>query len=73
MVGTRALDREQPVQRSWGRRWVFRAFRLLVRGLVGMRFSDTQCGAKVIPASAYSKVADQLKERGFVFEVFPLL
>ena len=46
---------------------------MLVRGLVGIHFEDTQCGAKVIPAAAYRAVSSQLMERGFVFDVELLL
>lgn len=69
VIGTRPLGGSREVQRSWLRKCVFWAFRMLVRGLVGVRFEDTQCGAKVIPGAAYRAVANSLKERGFIFDV----
>jgi dolichyl-phosphate beta-glucosyltransferase len=73
VVGIRHDSVESPVQRPWMRALSFRLFTSLVRGLVGIHFEDTQCGAKVIPAAAYRAVSSQLLERGFVFDVELLL
>lgn len=69
VIGIRPLSGSLIVQRSWLRKCVFRTFRALVRWLVGIRFEDTQCGAKVIPGPAFRGVADKLQERGFIFDV----
>jgi dolichyl-phosphate beta-glucosyltransferase len=73
VVGIRHDTVDTPVQRPWMRALSFRLFTSLVRGLVGIHFEDTQCGAKVIPAAAYRAVSSQLMERGFVFDVELLL
>lgn len=72
-VAIRRHSPETPVYRRPGRGLSFLVFRALVRMLLGADFFDSQCGAKVIPADAYSEVADELKERGFVFDVELLL
>jgi dolichyl-phosphate beta-glucosyltransferase len=41
--------------------------------LVGIRYRDTQCGAKVVPAEGYRRISGQLEERGFIFDVELLL
>ncbi|NBB80164.1 MAG: glycosyltransferase [Verrucomicrobia bacterium] len=69
LIGIRPLSGHMEVHRSWLRKCVFCAFRILVRGLVGARFEDTQCGAKVVSGTAYRAVAGKLKERGFIFDV----
>jgi dolichyl-phosphate beta-glucosyltransferase len=73
VIGIRHDAVDTPVQRPWMRALSFRVFTALVRGLVGIHFEDTQCGAKVIPAAAYRAVSSQLMERGFVFDVELLL
>jgi dolichyl-phosphate beta-glucosyltransferase len=73
VVGIRHDTAQTPVRRPWMRALSFRLFRALVRALIGIHFEDTQCGAKVIPASAYRAVSQQLMERGFVFDVELLL
>ncbi len=73
MIGIRSDSADATVQRSWSRAWSFYLFTCLVRRLIGIRFEDTQCGAKVVPGAAYRAIADQLQERGFVFDVELLL
>ncbi|CAA6689928.1 MULTISPECIES: glycosyltransferase [unclassified Lentimonas] len=69
VIGIRRDSVDTPTDRPWSRALSFRIFAALVRGLIGIDFEDTQCGAKVIPGEAYRVVADQLMERGFVFDV----
>ena len=69
IIGIRSLGGKQAVERSALRKLVFLAFRSIVRTLVNVKFEDTQCGAKVIPGAAYRAVADDLMERGFIFDV----
>jgi glycosyltransferase involved in cell wall biosynthesis len=73
VVGIRHDAVDTPVRRPWMRALSFRLFTTLVRGLVGIHFEDTQCGAKVVPAAAYRALSAQLMERGFVFDVELLL
>jgi glycosyltransferase involved in cell wall biosynthesis len=46
-----------------------RAFNLLIRVLFGLRYHDTQCGAKVFKKSAIDAVVPQMISRGFEFDV----
>ncbi len=72
-VGVRHNSEETPLQRPLGRMLSFYAFATLVHAITGIRYEDTQCGAKVIPGEGYRQVADKLQERGFVFDVELLL
>ena len=69
VIGIRHDSMDTPTERPWSRALSFRIFTALVRGLIGIDFKDTQCGAKVIPGAAYRAVSGQLMERGFVFDV----
>ena len=73
VAGIRHDAADTPVRRPFGRAVSFRVFSFLVRGLLGISFEDTQCGAKIVPAAAYRAVAAGLQERGFVFDVELLL
>ena len=59
------IGRKQPLRR----RVASRAFNLTVRGLFGLRFSDTQCGAKVFRREAIERVFDDLEIANFAFDV----
>ena len=72
-VGVRRDSEETPLRRPLGRLISFYIFSTLVHLLTGIRFQDTQCGAKVLPAEGYRQVAGKLKERGFIFDVELLL
>ena len=68
-VGVRHDSEETPLKRPLGRMISFHLFTFLVHALVGVRYEDTQCGAKIVPGVGYRKVAGILKERGFIFDV----
>lgn len=72
-VGVRHDSEETPLNRPLGRKISFYLFSFLVHALVGIHFEDTQCGAKVVSAEGYRRIADKLKERGFIFDVELLL
>jgi dolichyl-phosphate beta-glucosyltransferase len=57
------------VERTLGRRVAGQVFRWLVRGLFGFPLPDTQCGFKLVPATAWQHFADALSERRFTFDV----
>ena len=57
------------VDRSLLRKATFHLFRTLVRGIVGLKWMDTQCGAKVISGRSYRAGSKRLVEDGFVFDV----
>jgi glycosyltransferase involved in cell wall biosynthesis len=51
------------------RRLESRGFNLFIRVLFGLRFRDTQCGAKVFKKSAIDEVVPMMVSRGFEFDV----
>lgn len=72
-VGVRHNSRQTPLHRPLGRLISFYLFSTLVRLLIGIRFEDTQCGAKLIPGEGYRAIAVKLREKGFIFDVELLL
>ena len=72
-IGGRHDSDETPLQRPLGRMLSFYVFTKLVHLLTGIRYEDTQCGAKVIPAAGYRQISANLQQRGFVFDVELLL
>ncbi|PXA03960.1 hypothetical protein DDZ13_10000 [Coraliomargarita sinensis] len=72
-VGVRHNSEQTPLQRPLGRLISFYLFSFLVHALIGIRFEDTQCGAKFIPGVGFREVAENLRERGFIFDVELLL
>ncbi|MGJ8650258.1 MAG: glycosyltransferase [Opitutaceae bacterium] len=69
VIGVRSNSSGLPIRRSFGRTVSFNLFRMIVSLLLGVRFQDTQCGAKIIPAKAYREVRGRLLEHGFIFDV----
>jgi len=57
------------VRQSLWRQLESRVFNLLVRALFGLRFRDTQCGAKVFRKAALDSVIPEIASRGFEFDV----
>ncbi|HXX55920.1 MAG TPA: dolichyl-phosphate beta-glucosyltransferase [Methanoregula sp.] len=51
------------------RRLESRGFNILIRVLFGLRFSDTQCGAKVFRKEAVDRVLGSMRSHGFEFDV----
>ena len=68
-VAVRHFSGSLTVDRSLLRKATFHFFRVLVRGIVGLNWMDTQCGAKVISGRSYRAVSERLVEDGFVFDV----
>ncbi len=57
------------VRQSILRQLESRAFNLLIRILFGLKYYDTQCGAKVFKKSAIDAILPMMKSRGFEFDV----
>lgn len=57
------------VRRQWKRRLIGRVFGLLVSFVLGIRIHDSQCGLKLVPRSAYQRIALSLRIHGFAFDV----
>ncbi len=57
------------VQRQWKRRLIGRIFGTLVSTLLHIPIHDSQCGLKLVPRSAYQRIAPSLRIHGFAFDV----
>jgi hypothetical protein len=57
------------VHRPWKRRLIGSVFGLLVSTLLSIRIHDSQCGLKLVPRSAYARIAPDLRIQGFAFDV----
>jgi glycosyltransferase involved in cell wall biosynthesis len=57
------------VRQDMLRRFESRAFNLIIRLLFGLRYHDTQCGAKVFRKSAVNAVLSHMVSTGFEFDV----
>lgn len=57
------------VKQSVVRRIASRGFNLLVRIMFGLKYKDTQCGAKVFRKPIIDKIIDELRTTDFVFDV----
>ena len=73
VVAIRRNASETPVTRPLFRTISFKLFVALTRWLLGVRYKDTQCGAKVIAGPAYRSVRPFLEETGFAFDAELLL
>lgn len=60
-----SVDPPQP----WQRRVASRAFNLIVQGLFGLPFLDTQCGAKLFRTDAVVPLLDGLEVSNFAFDI----
>jgi len=61
------------VRRRWLRNEVSRAFAFGIKMLFRARFSDTQCGCKLISRSAWNQISSACSENGFLFDLELLL
>ena len=62
-------DAGQPLRR----RVMSKVVRLWVRLALGLRYQDTQCGAKAIRTSAWRAVAPHIQEKGWTFDLDVLM
>lgn len=69
-IGSRWMDGSHlEARQGFFRRLESRVFNLLIRSLFGLRYHDTQCGAKVFRKTAIDEVLPQMVSRGFEFDV----
>ncbi len=69
-IGSRALNRSLvTVHQSLFREWSGRVFNVIMRGVTGLRFLDTQCGFKLYRRDAAQTVFSRQKLDGFSFDV----
>ncbi len=67
-IGSRRVDGANYTQ-SQLRQFSSGVFNLLVRGLTGLRFSDTQCGFKLFDRTRVLPLIESMKIDGFAFDV----
>jgi dolichyl-phosphate beta-glucosyltransferase len=73
-IGSRALDRSLVgVHQSAAREAAGRVFNLLMRGVTGLPFRDTQCGFKLFEAAAGREIFSRQTLDGFSFDVEDLV
>lgn len=73
-IGSRALDRSLVgVHQSAFREMSGRLFNVLMRGITGLPFHDTQCGFKLFRAQAAREIFSRQKLEGFSFDVEDLM
>jgi dolichyl-phosphate beta-glucosyltransferase len=68
-IGSRAVDRKLiGTHQPWWREQSGRVFNLLVQAILGLRFSDTQCGFKAFRRLAVVPILEQQRILGFGFD-----
>ena len=70
-IAVRTDQTDKAVRRFWYRRIGSRLFNAWVRGCLGLSFSDTQCGLKIVPGAWANPMTWQ--ENGFAFDLELLL
>ena len=68
VFGIRKRTATTQVVESFWRGLAHRGFLLAARLLLGLRCADPQCGAKVLNAAAYRRIAANLTEHGLAFD-----
>ncbi|MSP19501.1 MAG: glycosyltransferase [Bdellovibrionales bacterium] len=63
------IRREQPLYRKVGSK----VFWFVVKGLMGVQVSDTQCGFKIYSKKAAQAIFERMKTDGFMFDIEALL
>ncbi|MEO6836019.1 MAG: glycosyltransferase [Candidatus Tumulicola sp.] len=70
VIGSRWLSASKvAIRQPWARRLASRNFNLIVRALFGLRYSDTQCGAKVFRRKALERVMRDVETANLAFDV----
>jgi dolichyl-phosphate beta-glucosyltransferase len=69
-IGSRAMDRTLiGVRQPAGREYAGRIFNVVMRGITGLPFSDTQCGFKLYRSDAAKQIFAKQQLEGFGFDV----
>ncbi len=70
VIGSRKKKESSiPVPQPWHRRFSGWVFQFLVRKILGLPFSDTQCGFKLFKTDVARSLFLNMKHRGFTFDV----
>jgi glycosyltransferase involved in cell wall biosynthesis len=70
---SRVGEQQRLVRRRWNRWLLGRAFAQVVRFMLNLGISDSQCGFKLLPAACFHLVDPQLQEQGYCFDLELLL
>lgn len=69
-IGSRAVDRSLVgVHQARAREWSGRFFNVVMRGMIGLSFKDTQCGFKLYRRDAAGAIFSRQRLPGFAFDV----
>ncbi len=66
-IGSR-LMRESRTKRSFKREFISQAYNLFVKMMLGTKFSDAQCGFKVLTREVVEKIVPQVKDQSWFFD-----
>lgn len=66
-IGSR-LMRESRTKRSFKRETISRTYNVFVKFMLGTRFSDAQCGFKVLTRQVVEKIVPQIKDQSWFFD-----
>ena len=70
VIASRGLHNSQvEVRQAWVRKTMGRTFNVLMRGMTGLPFKDTQCGFKLLDGNAARALFAELKIDGFAYDV----
>lgn len=73
VLASRRKHPDTRVRQSLRRSLAHHGFAFVARSLLRLPVADPQCGAKVIPTSAYARIRGDLRENGFAFDCELLL
>lgn len=66
-TGSRLLPQSR-TRRSWQREFISRAYNLVVRGALGVSFSDAQCGFKAVSRDAVRQLVPLIRDDSWFFD-----
>jgi glycosyltransferase involved in cell wall biosynthesis len=62
------LMRQSRTMRSFKREFISRTYNLIVKAILGTKFSDAQCGFKAISRTAAERVIPQIEDQSWFFD-----
>jgi glycosyltransferase involved in cell wall biosynthesis len=62
------LMRESRTKRSFKREFISRCYNLLVKGLLGVSFSDAQCGFKAVSRQVVTEIIPDVRDQSWFFD-----
>jgi len=62
------LMRESRVRRSWNREIISQIYNVIVKLMVGTRFSDAQCGFKAVSRDTVRAIVPQIEDQSWFFD-----